>query len=71
MEPVGEPEQPVVLARVREVEDLLREDADLADARARVLELGEARQALRRLLRGGQPGCPGQRRKANEQVELN
>jgi hypothetical protein len=71
---VGEPEEPVVLARIAQVEDIVREDANFADTRAGGLELGEARQALRcagRLLCGSPPGCPGQGRKANEQAVLN
>ena len=43
VELVREAEEPVVLQRVGEVEDVLGDDPDLADARARRLELGERR----------------------------
>jgi hypothetical protein len=55
----------------------LRDDADVADARAGRLELGEGGNALlyarllgaaflrARLLRAGRLACPGQRREAN------
>jgi len=69
---VGEAENEVVLARVVQVEDVVGVDADLADARALRLELGKGRQAsVGRILRARPPGCPGQRRKANEQAKLN
>jgi len=70
---VREAVESVVLARVVEVEDVLREDADLADARTRGLELGEARDALarRRLLGAAGPGCPCQGRQESEQAMPN
>jgi hypothetical protein len=46
MELVGEAEEPVVLLRVVEVEDVLGGDSDLADAGAFGFELGERRNAL-------------------------
>jgi hypothetical protein len=66
---VGEAIKPVVLARIAQVEDVLGDDADLADARAGGLELGERRNAGRRL--GAGPACPGQGGEANEQETLN
>jgi hypothetical protein len=66
---VGEAVEPVVLARIAQVEDVLGDDANLADARARGLELGESRKADRRL--GAGPACPGQGGEANEQKALN
>jgi hypothetical protein len=75
---VGEAEEPVVLPRIVEVEDVLGGDADLADARARRLELGERRQQRGcfcrypgRWLRLRPPGRPGQGREANESANLN
>jgi hypothetical protein len=66
---VGEAIQPVVLARIAQVEDVLGDDTDLADARARRFELGEAWNAGWRL--GAGPACPGEGGEANEQVMLN
>jgi hypothetical protein len=66
---VGEPVKPVVLARIAQVEDVLRDDADLADARAGGLELGEGRNAASRLCTS--LACPGQGGEANEQITLN
>jgi hypothetical protein len=63
----------LVLPRVREVEDVLRDDADVADARAGGLELGEGgNTSLRaRLFGAGRLACPGQGGKANEQARPN
>jgi hypothetical protein len=58
---VREAEQPVVLARVLEVEDVLRQDADLADAGAGRLELGQRGYAFLGF------ACLGERRQANGQ----
>jgi hypothetical protein len=66
---VGKAIEPVVLARIAQVEDVLGDDADLADARARRFELGEGRNAGGRLCAG--PACPGEGGEANEQVTLN
>jgi hypothetical protein len=70
---VREPVKRPVLVRIVEVEDVLGDDADLADARSRGLELGERREAL---LRPGRPPRRGQGRQAKrkailEQVILN
>ena len=69
---VCETEEPVVLLRVLEVEDVLGDDPDLADAGARGLELGERRDlpSIRGILRARRPGCR-QRREADEQVVPN
>jgi hypothetical protein len=58
----------IVLPGVLEIEDVVGEDADLADARACGFELREARQAFRRrrLLRGGRRGDAGERGQASE-----
>jgi len=66
---VGEPVEPVVLARIAQVEDVLGDDADLADARAGGLELREGRDAAWGLCTG--LACPGQGGEANEQETLN
>jgi hypothetical protein len=66
---VGEAVEPVALARVAQVEDVLGEDADLADARARGFQLGEGWNAGRGL--GTGLACPGQGGEANEQETLN
>jgi len=59
VEPVRQPVERLVLARVVEVEDVLRNDADLADARPGRLQLGERRDALLRF------AGPCQKREAN------
>jgi hypothetical protein len=66
---VGEAVEPVVLARIAQVENILSDDADLADACARRFELGEAWNAGWRLCAG--PACPGEGGEANDQVTLN
>jgi hypothetical protein len=66
---VGEAIEPVVLARIAQVEDVLGDDADLADACARRFELGEAWNAGGGLCAG--PACPGEGGEANEQITLN
>jgi hypothetical protein len=66
---VGKAIKPVVLARIAQVEDVLGDDANLADARARGLELGEGRNAAWRLC--ASLACPGQGGEANEQETLN
>ena len=67
---VGEAEEPVVLPRIAQVEDIAGDDADFADTRAGGLQLGERRHALR-FLRAGRSRCPGQRGQANEEAKLN
>jgi hypothetical protein len=66
---VGEAIEPVVLARIAQVEDVLGDDADLADAGAGGLELGEGRNAAWRLCIS--LACPGQGGEASEQITLN
>jgi hypothetical protein len=73
MELVGEAEQPVVLLRIVEVEDVLGGDSDLADAGAFGFELGERRQALNRrcVLRQRRSGRAGQGGKEDEEAMPN
>ncbi|HEV3010518.1 MAG TPA: hypothetical protein VGX52_15935 [Burkholderiales bacterium] len=61
----------VVLPRVVEVENVLGDDADFADARARGLELGKARNRRRTFLRARRRARRGERRQAKQEADLN
>jgi hypothetical protein len=71
---VREAVEGLVLPRVGEIEDVLRDDADVADARAGGFQFGKGWNSASqraRLLRAGRPACPGEGRKANEQAIPN
>src|SRR5688572_15961697 len=62
----------VVLARIGEVEDVLGNDANLADARAGGFELGERGHRIRRsFLRMPRLSGRGERDQASEKANLN
>ena len=71
VQPVCKAVKRVVLARVCEVEDILRDDVDAADACAGRLQLGEARKALGRRLCLDRRERRGERRERGAQENPN